>query len=62
MKRYLIPLAVLVMNVSSMLASDRHGKYYSVRESSDSSTVFLIIGVIIFFLFLWFNSGKKNKK
>lgn len=62
MMRQIISLTLLTFDTLPMLAYDRHGRYYSVNGGGGSSTMFLIIGVIILFLFIWFNSGKNDKK
>lgn len=62
MKRYLVFLSSLILNFLQTFAYDRHGRDYSVNGGGASSTMFLIIGVILLFLFLWFNSGDKDKK
>lgn len=51
-----------MQNMLPAVAYDRHGRDYSVNGGGASSTMFLIIGVILLFLFLWFNSGNKDKK
>lgn len=62
MKKYVITSLSLIPNYLPMLAYDRHGRDYSVNGGGASSTMFIIIGVILLFLFLWFNSGDKDKK
>ena len=62
MKRYLVFLSSLILNFLPTFAYDRHGRDYSVNGGGASSTMFIIIGVILLFLFLWFNSGDKDKK
>lgn len=62
MKRQILTIEMLILNTISILAYDRHGRDYSANGGGGSSTLFLIIGVIILFLFIWFNSGKKDKK
>jgi len=62
MNQILSILVLLALNFIPAMAYDRHGRDYSVNGGGGSSTMFLIIGVIILFLFLWFNSGKKDKK
>ena len=62
MYRQLLIIEMLMLNTIPILAYDRHGRDYSVNGGGGSSTMFLIIGVILLFLFLWFNSGDKDKK
>lgn len=62
MKRQIVTIEILTFNYIPIFAYDRHGRDYSVNGGGGSSTMFLIIGVIILFLFLWFNSGNKDKK
>lgn len=62
MKRNLILLALSMLNKLTVLAYDRHGRDYSVNGSRGSSTTFLIVGVIILFLIIWFNTDNKDKK
>lgn len=62
MKHYIISSLCIMQNMLPAVAYDRHGRDYSVNGGGASSTMFLIIGVILLFLFLWFNSGDKDKK
>lgn len=62
MKKSLISVALILLSELTLYAYDRHGRDYTVNGGSGSSTMLLFIGVILLFLFLWFNSGKKDKK
>lgn len=61
MNKNFLAFILFVLYFIPAIAYDRHGRDYSVNGGGASSTMFLIIGVIILFLFLWFNSGDKNK-
>lgn len=51
MNRKLLIFIFLRVTFIRAVAYDRHGKDYSVNGSGDSSTMFLIVGVILLFLF-----------
>lgn len=61
MRRYFISFALLVLNVLPLLAYDRHGRDYSVRDGGGSSGflgVALLFAVIVYFVL----SQKNNNK
>lgn len=60
MKRHLISLALLMLNIPPMIAYDRHGRDYSVRDGGGSSSSLLILIVVGVIANVLFNAGSKK--
>lgn len=61
MKRQLISFVLMMLNLLPMLAYDRYGRDYSVRDGGGSSGFLMIIILVAFFLYCFFNAGNKDK-
>ncbi len=61
MKRYLISLALLTLNILPMLAYDRHGKDYSVRDGGGSSGIMMILFIVGVIAYAVFSARNKDK-
>lgn len=61
MKRYLLSFAFMLMNLMPLLAYDRHGRDYSVRDGGGASGVLVLIIIIGFVAFCIFGGGKKKQ-
>ncbi|MCQ2257154.1 MAG: hypothetical protein MJZ41_04060 [Bacteroidaceae bacterium] len=61
MRRHFISFALLVLNVLPLLAYDRHGRDYSVRDGSGSSGLLAVVVIIAIVLYAFFSHRRKNK-
>ena len=61
MRRHFISFALLVLNVLPLLAYDRHGRDYSVRDGGGSSGLLAVVVIIAIVLYAFFSHRRKNK-
>lgn len=60
MKRHLTSFTLLMLNILPILAYDRHGRDYSVRDGGGSSGFLLVFLVGAFFLYCLFSSKRED--
>lgn len=61
MKRQIISFALLVQNVLPLLAYDRHGRDYSVRDGGSTSGFLAFAILIAIVLYCCFSQKNKDK-